>query len=151
MCMPLLGKTCPDCGHVADSILELVDVKRTVKIHGEKISVDAKTFRCTRGLHEYFGMGASDYVVDAERVYRETHHYVSPQEMIDFRKKNNLTQQELNDLLGWGSNTLNRYEQGRLQTASHNSYLQMVMNDPSVLKRLIEGNPGIIGKRKAKR
>ncbi len=75
MGMPLLGQPCPGCGVGNDSILELVDIKSEIEVQGEIITVDAKVFRCSKGIHEYYGEGATDDIADAQRVYREIHNY----------------------------------------------------------------------------
>lgn len=75
---------------------------------------------------------------------------LQPSEFKEFRKRHDLTQSELNALLGWGKVTLNRYENGALQDEAHDKEARLAM-DPRNLINLIKGTPSALNDRKRAR
>jgi len=61
--------------------------------------------------------------------YRRTNKIISPQDIIDFRKKYKLSQRSLAALLSVGSATISRYEKGPLPSESLNNLLKQIMSD----------------------
>ena len=62
---------------------------------------------------------------------------LTPAEILAGRKKLGLNQQELQQLLGLGGNSLSRWEGGRVyQSRSMNTLLQLIFNVPAVLAYL---------------
>ena len=51
--------------------------------------------------------------------YRKITNLITPQEIINFRNKYDISQRELLSILGWGKMTINRYERGALPSQSH--------------------------------
>jgi transcriptional regulator with XRE-family HTH domain len=58
---------------------------------------------------------------------------VYPAQIVAFRKKYDLTQKELSELLGFGGITLSRYENGALQDEAHDQLLHFVMQPTNLL------------------
>lgn len=61
--------------------------------------------------------------------YRSNNNIVSPKNIVDFRKKYNLSQRSLAKLLSIGSATIARYEKGALPSESLNNLLKQMMNN----------------------
>jgi len=68
---------------------------------------------------------------------------VQPDEIKKFRKELGLTQKELSEILGFGIATLNRYENGALQTEAHDQIIRMCMQPKNLLKILAD-KPGML-------
>ena len=72
---------------------------------------------------------------------------IQPEEMKSFRKRLGLSQNEMGKLLGWGSTTLSRYENGALQDIAHDKSFRLAM-EPRNLLMLIKETPGLLPKEK---
>lgn len=70
-------------------------------------------------------------------IYREMTGIISPQEIVEFRKKYDLSQRELVSLLGWGKMTINRYERGALPSKSHSDMLKNIMLNEEIFKQKV--------------
>lgn len=73
-------------------------------------------------------------------IYRENNNLLYPEEIIEIRKKYQLTQKEMSKLLGWGEITYHRYENGSLPNLSHNNQLALMKNPNNVRMILDNGN-----------
>lgn len=86
------------------------------------------------------------YIIDLEEdnlkrlysKYRELTGIVSPQDIIDFRAKYNISQRELVAILDWGKMTINRYERGSLPNQSHSEILKLIIKDESYFREKVE-------------
>ncbi|NQU42980.1 helix-turn-helix domain-containing protein [bacterium] len=123
---------CPACGTLgAKEVLE----KESVEVRGEEFVVDGRFWRCPTCSAEFDdSRPEGDPLVAAYRAYREKHGLLQPEEIVAFRKNCGYTQKELAAELGWGEVTLSRYENGALQSKSHEVALRMFM-DLQVLRR----------------
>jgi len=74
--------------------------------------------------------------------YRLNNNIVSYEDIVNFRKKYNLSQRALAKLLGIGSATVARYEKGALPTESLSNLLKEIMNDDGSFVSLFEKNKG---------
>ena len=71
--------------------------------------------------------------------YRKEKNIISPEEIIDFRKKYNISQRELTGILDFGKMTINRYEKGSLPTKSQSDYLRLIFkNEDEFLNKVEE-------------
>lgn len=86
------------------------------------------------------------YIIDLEEdnlkrlysKYRELTGIVSPQDIIDFRSRYNISQRELVAILDWGKMTINRYERGSLPNQSHSDILRLIIKDESYFREKVE-------------
>lgn len=122
----------------------MTNVEKIIKdeeynVRGEMIKVPAEYYTCSV-CHEDFDdpLSKHDPIALAYQAYRKRKNMVQPEEIKSFRKRFDLTQKELSTLLGWGGATLSRYENGSLQDDAHETTLQLVINEPSNLIKLIE-------------
>jgi putative zinc finger/helix-turn-helix YgiT family protein len=129
---------CPHCEKVTD--IETIHATEKVDIRGETIEVESEYQKCAACGEDFESTEGPDSLADAYRIYRERHALLQPEEISRWRKGYGLTQRELSALLGWGGATLSRYENGALQSESHEKMLRLVM-EPRNLRRLIEESP----------
>lgn len=59
-------------------------------------------------------------------IYREKANIVKPEEIVELRKKYNISQRELTSILGLGKMTINRYERGGVPTKSQSDYIKLL-------------------------
>ena len=123
---------CPICEQ--DTNIEEIERKEKFVIRGKTIALDVKVFICEKG-HEFDDpLSDDDYIERAYRTYREQFGYLQPEDIRKIRLSYGLTQNDLSKILGWGGATLSRYENGALQSASHDSLLKLVQNPSNLLK-----------------
>ena len=135
--MSILGY-CPNCEKEGD--IEVVRKEEEFNIRGELIPVMVEYYHCNE-CGEDFESGAQEYdpIEVAYREYRKRKGFVQPEEMRAFRKSLKLTQKEMSDVFGIGVATLNRYENGALQSDAHDQIIRLLM-DPINLLRLANDN-----------
>lgn len=131
-----MNKFCPFCEQ--ETTLSKVIETEDMIIRGEIIPVE-RTFNRCENCGEEFELASNGYdpYDIAYREYRRRKGWVQPEEIKEFREKFGFTQQELSEILGIGIATLNRYENGALQTESINSLIALCMADPQNIFRLI--------------
>lgn len=61
--------------------------------------------------------------------YREIKNIIKVSEIINLRKKYNISQRELTAILDFGKMTINRYENGAIPSKTHSDYLRVIIND----------------------
>lgn len=133
---------CPNCEK--ESQLLLVRKPEKFNIRGEVISVEVEYYQCL-DCGEEFEVSKSDFdpYEIAYQEYRTRKGLLQPQEIREFRVKYGLTQKEFSGLIGLGIATLNRYENGALQTEAHDRVLKLVM-DPGHFLNLISKSQGVL-------
>ena len=124
--------------------------REIIPIRGEDIPVNVEYYKCESCGEQFEDPKLeSDPLEEAYRQYRLLKNMVTPDEMRDFRKQHGLTQEEFSRLLGMGVTTLNRYENGALQTEAHDRILRLVM-EPGNLLKLAQKYPEAIPNEKLK-
>lgn len=116
---------CPNCEK--ESSLSLILTTEDFNIRGEAIPVEVEYYKCQE-CGEEFDISKSDndpYEV-AYREYRRRKGLLQPDEIRLFRIEHRLTQKEFSHLLGIGIATLNRYENGALQSEAHDRVIKLV-------------------------
>lgn len=72
-------------------------------------------------------------------LYREKANIIKPQDIIDLRKKYDISQRELTAILGFGKMTINRYERGGVPTKSQSDYIKLLIdNDDKFIEKVKE-------------
>jgi len=133
---------CPNCeAETGQSFVEKIE---QFNIRGESIPVQLSFYHCQEcGADFEIPNPNYDPVDEAYREYRRSKQMVQPDEIKKFRKELGLTQKELSEILGFGIATLNRYENGALQTEAHDQIIRMCMQPKNLLKILAD-KPGML-------
>lgn len=132
---------CPYCEE--DKNLSEIIRTEEYKIRGEIIPIEVKILICEEG-HEFDDPKSDDDSVDLSyREYRRREGFLQPEEIKELRFFYGLTQKELSSLLGWGGATLSRYENGALQSESHDRLLKMIRDPKNLLSILEEKKSGL--------
>lgn len=140
---------CPACE--IETTVDLVRKEEMIKVRGEHIPVLTPLFKCSTCGEKFMDPKSSfDPLDQAYREYRRRHGMLQPDEIKEFRRTHGLTQAELSQLLGWGTATLSRYENGALQDETHEKALRLAM-EPRNLLTLIQQSPDAVGDTKRQR
>ncbi len=140
-----MKRICPSCEKETDVIK--VNGKETIAVRNEAIEVDVEYYKCTECEEDFENTRDYDVLEVAYKVYRCRHDMLQPEEIKEWRKRYGLTQKELGQILSWGGATLNRYENGALQSEAHEKFLRLAM-DPHNLIKLIEESGEALSKEK---
>jgi putative zinc finger/helix-turn-helix YgiT family protein len=133
---------CPNCEK--ETSLKMVSKVEEFNVRGEVIDVEAEYYQCQECGEEFENSkSAIDPYEMAYREYRERKGMLQPEEIREFRIEHGLTQKEFSNLLGIGIATLNRYENGALQSEAHDRVIQLVM-EPRNFLRLISDSEGVV-------
>jgi putative zinc finger/helix-turn-helix YgiT family protein len=139
---------CPNCEK--ESPLEIVRKVEEFDVRGEIIPVEVEFYQCQECGEEFENSKSPiDPYETAYREYRSRKGMLQPEEIRDFRTSRGLTQKEFSDLLGIGIATLNRYENGALQSEAHDRVIRLAM-DPRNFLYLISKSQGVLGDPKRK-
>lgn len=140
-----MKKFCPFCEQ--ETNIEEINETEELEIRDEVIPVDTKYYRCQNCGEEFeIATEDNDPYAEAYREYRRRKGWPQPEEIKEFREVLGLTQQQFSDLLGIGVATLNRYENGALQSESNNSLISLPLRDPWVLLDFAQNNPNALSK-----
>jgi putative zinc finger/helix-turn-helix YgiT family protein len=113
-------------------------------VRGEVIIVDVEYYHCLECGEEFEDSKTTIDSYDvAYREYRLRKGMLQPEEIRKLRNQRGLTQKELSDLLGIGIATLNRYENGALQSEAHDRSIKLTM-EPRNFLNLLTNSQGII-------
>ncbi len=125
---------CVICGEKA---VELVQ-KKAARYRGETVEVTRKIFRCESCDEEFLSPEqARDHVRTVKNEVRRKHGLLAPKRISEIRKKLNLSQSELEELLNTGPKVVVRWESGKvIQSGGHDNMLRLLESDPSILKSL---------------
>lgn len=129
---------CPNCEK--ETQLKRKECLESFQVRGDTIDVPVTIFVCKKCGTDFY-VPDSDPNDSAFREYRKKHRWTQPEEIVAFRKQYGFLQVELADLLGWGVATLSRYENGALQSESHERVLGL-LREPLNILRLLKENRG---------
>jgi putative zinc finger/helix-turn-helix YgiT family protein len=119
----VLEKFCPVCGEDREFRRDLRQVAYTVR--GESVSLDVPVFVCPScGTEQVDSDVVADPVALAFETYRERHGLLSPENIKGIRKRYGLSQKSFATLLGMSEATINRYEGGSIQEATHDNAIR---------------------------
>jgi putative zinc finger/helix-turn-helix YgiT family protein len=129
---------CPICEKTTE--IEVIKKDDIISVKGDPIKVKVDYYKCTECGGEFEDSRLLERPLEAAYIeYRRKHCLLQPEEILSFRKKLGLNQNELGDLLGWGAATLSRYENGAIQDKAYDNELRLAM-EPSNLLKLINGS-----------
>ena len=128
---------CPYCKKEVDYKIEKRDVKEFRGIEIDTYENVAVCKECHQDL----------YVNEIEEknneriyeLYRAKANIIKPQDIVDLRKKYDISQRELTAILGFGKMTINRYERGGIPTKSQSDYIRLLIdNDNKFIEKVKE-------------
>jgi len=133
--------SCPVCDETDK--LERIKGIQKIPVRGDTISVEVEYYKCAK-CGEKFLVPApqNDPFEKAYRLYRQKNRMLQPEEIRDFRRRYNITQGELANLLRLGGATISRYETGKIQDESHDTLLRLAL-DPENLYKLVSSSSGV--------
>lgn len=137
---------CPDCEKETEQ--KKINTIEEIDIRGELIPVSLEYYQCAE-CGENYEIPRPDYdpLDEAYHEYRSRKGMVQPGEIINFRKELGLTQKEMSGIFGIGIATLNRYENGALQTEAHDQIIRLCMQ-PANLRQILENKPDLLSEAK---
>lgn len=136
-----MKKTCPTCESISG--VELLNRVEEFTIKGTKLIVKIEIYHCNDCGFEFTSKELNDPFKLAYTEYRKVKGMVQPYEIIEFRKKFDLTQKEFSEILGIGEISLSRYENGSLQDQAHDNVLKLSMEPNNFLLLLNKNQKGI--------
>lgn len=133
---------CPYCEK--EVIAQKEEINETISIRNELIEVSVNSLHCSICNNIFNDPDLRIDVLEiAYRKYRSIHGMIQPEKIKNFRTSLGLTQVEFSKLVGIGTATLSRYENGSLQDAAHENLLNLIM-DPTNLINLVKENEGLL-------
>jgi putative zinc finger/helix-turn-helix YgiT family protein len=132
----LPGVACGACG--AQGSVVRFERRECEDVRGFKVEVTKTLRRCTACGQEFENSRDPDWRLDAYAQFRAAKGWATPEQIVEWRKRHDLSQEDVGRLLGWGEVTLGRYERGALQTESHNTQLAQLMAEGGIARALSE-------------
>jgi putative zinc finger/helix-turn-helix YgiT family protein len=125
---------CVTCGEPA---VEVKEVKKAL-YRAETVEVTKEFFRCSSCKEEFVTpQQMRAYVRVVKNEVRKHHGLLAPERIAAIRAKLELTQSELEDVLGTGPKMVVRWESGKvIQSRGHDNMLRLLDRDPGILKAL---------------
>lgn len=133
---------CPNCEK--DTEQKYVNKVEEITIRDLLIPIYSEYYQCKECGESYeLPNPDRDPLDEAYREYRKRKGMIQPEQIKKFRKELGLTQKELSDILGIGIATVNRYENGSLQSDAHDQAIRLCMQ-PANLQKILEDKPGLL-------
>jgi putative zinc finger/helix-turn-helix YgiT family protein len=133
---------CPNCEK--ESPLRIVRKAEEFDVRGEIIVVEVEFYQCQECGAEFENSKSTiDPYETAYREYRARKGMLQPEDIRETRIERGLTQKEFSDLLGIGIATLNRYENGALQSEANDRVIKLAI-EPRNFLNLISNSQGIL-------
>ena len=128
---------CPYCKKEVEYKIEKRDVK---EFRGIEINTYENVAVCKECHQDLYVNEIEEK--NNERIYelyREKANIIKPQDIVDLRKKYDISQRELTAILGFGKMTINRYERGGVPTKSQSDYIKLLIdNDNKFVEKVKE-------------
>lgn len=115
------------------------DYTNTFDIRGVEIEVTAPA-----RFDSQTGKIVADMQLDNQAVklaqdkFRKQFDFISPNDIKNLRKKWNLSQKQLAEVIGWSPSTVALYEVGEIPTKSNNRLLKILIKDNQVMRDFIQ-------------
>lgn len=123
---------CEKCNQKVEYLI-INEIKEEYK--NVKINVEQNIGICSQCMERLYVDELEESNLDRLYIkYRELTETVSPKDIIEFRKKYNISQEELVAILDWGKMSVNRYEMGSLPNQNHIEILKLVINYENYFK-----------------
>ena len=132
------------CANCRDERDVRIDQRReSFNVRGDAIEVESNVAVCLECDEDVFVERLDEQnLTRAYDAYRRKHDLLTVAEIKEMRVRYGLTQRGLAQLLGWGQVTVNRYENGAIQTRGHDQLLRL-LQAPENLRRVLERADGL--------
>lgn len=127
---------CPMCNKNVNYkiITEIIDDYK-----GYKVNVKQNIAVCDNcGKRIYVSELENENLKSLYQKYRDMSGIISPEDIIEFREKYEISQEELVDILDLGKMTIDRYERGGLANQNHSDVLKLIIKNESYFKEKVE-------------
>jgi len=122
---------CPVCKQEVEFKIKKSLIK---EYKGVQVNVEENIPYCSKcGIELFVPEIENDNLKRLYRRYGELTGLITPEDIAKIRKKYNLSQRELGQILGWGKMTINRYERGALPSVSHSDILKLISKSKDFL------------------
>jgi putative zinc finger/helix-turn-helix YgiT family protein len=108
------------------------------EIRGFSVDATKTVRRCSACGAEFENSQDPDWRPAAYAAFRKAKGWATPEQIVAWRRKYDLSQGDVARLLGWGEVTLGRYERGALQSEAHNVQLCQLMAEGGISRALAE-------------
>ncbi len=133
---------CPNCEKEIE--IRFIRCKEEFEIRGETINVEVEYYQCEECGEDFeIPRPGYDPLDAAYREYRRRKGMLQPEQIKEFRLELGLTQKEMSQVLGIGIASLNRYENGALQSEAQDRLIQTLMQ-PENLIQFLESHPDLL-------
>ena len=133
---------CEMCGK--EHSVEIIKETATAYIKGELVEYEETVYFCSNCDEDeaYFVPAKiiNKNLMNARNAYRKKKGLLLSDEVVDFRKKYNLSQIELSKIMDFGEATISRYETKSIQDETHDNMLRIVIENPLELLKLLDKN-----------
>ncbi len=135
---------CEMCGK--EHSVEILKEKAMTYVKNELVEYEETVYFCNNcDEDEAYYVPAkilNENLMNARNAYRKMKGLLSSYEIVEFRKKYNLSQTELSKIMDFGEVTISRYESKSIQEETHDNMLRIVIENPLELLKLLEKNKG---------
>lgn len=129
---------CPYCDDITE--IEKNTMTEEYPVKNDILTITAKVFKCSACGNDFLTSDLEQENYEAAVTqYRQKHGLLFPEEIVQLRKKYELSQRQLARILRWGESTICIYEKGKIQDAAHNDLLKL-LHSPGVMAKLISEN-----------
>ncbi|MEZ0536650.1 type II TA system antitoxin MqsA family protein [Caldicellulosiruptoraceae bacterium PP1] len=127
---------CPSCNEYVEYSIRQNIIK---EYKGKEVNVIENIAQCKKcGTDIFVNEIEEENLKRLYSKYRKVAELITPEEIMKLRKKYNLSQRELGEILGWGKMTVNRYERGSLPSQSHSDYLKLMIKNEEIFKEKVD-------------
>ena len=133
---------CEMCGK--EHSIDVIKEKASAYIKEELVEYEETVYYCCNCVEDdaYFVPSnvLNENLMNARNAYRKMKGLLTSFEIVELRKKYDLSQVELSKIMGFGEATISRYESKSIQDEAHDNMLRIVINNPIELLKLLDKN-----------
>ena len=118
---------CPYCKKEVEYKIEKSEVREFKGIEVNTFENIAKCKKCNEDL--YINEIENENNKRIYEAYRNITNIIKAEDIINLRKKYDISQRELTAILGFGKMTINRYERGGVPTKSQSDYIRLLIDN----------------------
>ncbi len=127
---------CIKCGNKK---LEKKQERASLEIKGEKVDYIAEVDVCTKcGMQSASDEQMQLSFINASDAYRKKYHLLTSNEIVNFRKKMNMTQDQFANYLGVGVASLKRWENGAIQEKANDELIRLKCSKEKLTEQLYD-------------